>query len=112
MKRFGREIRRRRLALGLSLAELSERVGLTPNFIGTIEKGLRNPSVSTIRSLARGLEAPPAEFFTRAQGLAPPGLEAARMFEGVPILVKPSLFELMRWMSIERLWSKRRGARV
>jgi transcriptional regulator with XRE-family HTH domain len=50
---FGREIRRRRHGLGLTLDALGEAVDLTPNYIGSIEMGHRDPSISTIMRLAR-----------------------------------------------------------
>jgi transcriptional regulator with XRE-family HTH domain len=57
---FGKEVRRRREALGLTLEELAERAGLTPNYVGTVETGKRDPSLSTVLALAKGLRVPPA----------------------------------------------------
>lgn len=58
---FGREVRRRRTALGLTLEALSEAAGLTPNYIGGIETGRRNPSLVSMTLIARGLDAPLGE---------------------------------------------------
>ncbi|NUQ75954.1 MAG: helix-turn-helix transcriptional regulator [Polyangiaceae bacterium] len=96
MKRFGHEVRRRRQSLNLSLAEFAERVGLSSNFIGTIENGMRNPSVSTILSLAKGLDAPPAELISEAYGLGPLGLEAARLVSAVRPAVQKCLMRLLK----------------
>lgn len=41
---FGREVRRRRLAQGLTLDALSAVADLTANYIGSIEAGQRDPT--------------------------------------------------------------------
>jgi transcriptional regulator with XRE-family HTH domain len=102
VKRFGTEIRRRRQSLDLSLAELAGRVGLTSNFIGTIENGLRNPSISTIASLAKGLEAPAAELIADAHGLGPSGLEVARLFNALTPVVQDRCIEFLRLICIRQ----------
>jgi transcriptional regulator with XRE-family HTH domain len=96
VKRFGAEIRRRRQSLDLSLADLSERVGLTSNFIGTIENGMRNPSISTVLSLAKGLGAPPAELIAEAYGLTSSGLETARLFNALNAVAQNPFIEVLR----------------
>lgn len=101
-RRFGSEIRRRRESLNLSLAQLALRVGLTSNFIATIENGMRNPSISTVLSLARGLEAPPAELITDAYGLGPAGLEVARLFNALKPKVQGLFISLVRIVCIRR----------
>src|SRR3954468_12797369 len=80
---FGREVRRRRVALGLTLEQLAERSGLTPNYIGTIENGKRDPSLSTVMAIAAGLSVQAGELFGGVPGLTPSGLEAAQLFEKV-----------------------------
>ena len=93
---FGREIRRRRLSYRLSLAGLAARTGLTANFIGTIELGKRDPSLSTVLALARAFEAPPGELLTNVDGLGPAGLEVGRLFDAAPELVKATLLPFLR----------------
>ena len=58
---FGREIRRRRETLGMTLEQLAESSKLTPNYIGTIENGKRDPSLSVVLDLAKGLNIRPSE---------------------------------------------------
>jgi transcriptional regulator with XRE-family HTH domain len=45
----------------MNLEALSEAAGLTPNYIGGIEAGRRNPSLLSMLSIARGLGAPLGE---------------------------------------------------
>jgi transcriptional regulator with XRE-family HTH domain len=68
---FGAEVRRRRESLGMTLEVLAERAGLTPNYVGTIEAGERDPSLTTIVGLAQGLGISPAELFWPGPGLSP-----------------------------------------
>lgn len=52
---LGRELRRRRQARGLSLDGLGEAAGLSPNYIGSIELGRRDPSLSTMIRIAQAI---------------------------------------------------------
>lgn len=78
---FGREVRRRRESLGLTLEMLAERASLTPNYIGTIETGKRDPSLSTVLAIAGGLGVPAGELLGGVPNLSPASLEAARLFD-------------------------------
>src|SRR5687767_11156911 len=53
---FGREVRRRREAAGMTLEDLAESSELSPNYIGQIETGKRDPSLATMESLAEALD--------------------------------------------------------
>ncbi|MFG2906147.1 helix-turn-helix domain-containing protein [Kitasatospora sp. NPDC048286] len=53
-------VRRLREARGLSLEELAARSGLSFRGVAYIEHGRRNPSLTTLLSLARGLQADPS----------------------------------------------------
>jgi transcriptional regulator with XRE-family HTH domain len=54
---FGKAVYDRRTALGLTVAELAFRVGLTPDKIECIEEGGTEPTVTLLRSLAGALDA-------------------------------------------------------
>ena len=69
---LGQEIRRRRHELGLTLAALAARSGLTPNYIGSIEAGQRDPGVGVICKLAGGLDCKPGELLATIGAVKPP----------------------------------------
>jgi len=55
---LGEKLKAYRTERRLSLAELAARSGISKSLISQIERSHVNPSVATIRSLARGLEIP------------------------------------------------------
>jgi transcriptional regulator with XRE-family HTH domain len=99
---FGQTIRRKRKALGLTLEQLAERAGLTPNFVGSVENGQRDPSLSTVLALAKGLRTPLAELLGGIRNLGPEALEAAHLFESVPPDVQEAVLRLLRAVSRRR----------
>ena len=52
---FGATIRRLRLKKGLSQRALAERSDLDVTYISGIERGVRNPSLKSLETLAKGL---------------------------------------------------------
>jgi transcriptional regulator with XRE-family HTH domain len=96
---FGNEIRRRRLALGMTLEQLAEASKLTPNYIGTIENGKRDPSLSTVMALAKGLRINPGELFGGLQDLSAAATEAGLLFEGATSDVQEAVLQLLRSVS-------------
>jgi transcriptional regulator with XRE-family HTH domain len=100
--RFGREVRRRRKALGLTLEQLAERSGLTPNYIGTVENGRRDPSLSTISALARGLGVPTGELIGGVFDMSSEAIEAARLLDSVAPEVQTAVLQLLRSVSKRR----------
>ena len=54
---FGKAVYDRRVALGLSAAELAARTGMTTEEIECIEEGGTEPTVALLRSLAAALDA-------------------------------------------------------
>jgi transcriptional regulator with XRE-family HTH domain len=55
---FGKQLRQIRLAQGLSQDQLAERTGLHATAIGRLERGAREPRVTTVMRLAQGLGVP------------------------------------------------------
>jgi len=52
---FGRRVRARRKAAGLSQEELAERAGLHRTYVGGVERGERNTSLLAIERIAQAL---------------------------------------------------------
>lgn len=64
-ERFGRALRKLRLAHGLSQEELATACRLHRTYIGSIERGERNPSLVNLVRLAQALDVSPAELLAQ-----------------------------------------------
>ena len=51
----------RREALGWSQAQLAEAVGVTPNYVGVVERGEKLPTLETVEAFGRALGVPIAQ---------------------------------------------------
>jgi transcriptional regulator with XRE-family HTH domain len=60
---FGRRVKRVREDHGWTQEVLAERASLDRSYIAGIEAGLRNPSVTAVAKLARGLDMSLSELF-------------------------------------------------
>lgn len=100
--RIGKEVRRRRQALAWTLEELGHRSGLSPRYISSLEKDLRDPSLSTIEAIASALGAEPGELLGM-KSTAPPGvLEAARLLHALPREAHEAVVRLVRLLARRR----------
>jgi transcriptional regulator with XRE-family HTH domain len=97
IKAFGREVRRRREALGLTLEELGERSGLTPNYIGGVELGKRDVSLSTALKLAEGLGASLPELIGTT-ALGPAALECGLLLDSSPPELREIIMIFLRYV--------------
>ena len=61
---IGKKIRKRRENFGLSLRDLAAKTGLTASFISQVERGVTNPSLSSLRKISECLEVPLLFFLT------------------------------------------------
>ncbi len=80
---FGREVRRRRLERGWTLDDLADVAGLTPNFIGGVENGRRNPSLTTMARIAKGFGVHLADLLGMPE-LSSEAIGAARLLMVLP----------------------------
>jgi transcriptional regulator with XRE-family HTH domain len=92
---FCADLKRRRGELGMTLDQLADRSGLTPNYIGTIENGYRDPSLSTLASLAAGLGVSLGELFGPPRPLSHPAADMARLFGEAPEDLQAAILKLL-----------------
>lgn len=59
--RLGARLRAQREALGWTQAKLAAKAGVTSNYIGVLERGLKLPTLETLIFLAKALDMNPAE---------------------------------------------------
>ena len=62
-ERLANGLKEKRTALGLTQAELAERVGVTRKTVNTVENGVFTPSALLALKLARALEEPVERLF-------------------------------------------------
>lgn len=62
--RFGQAIKKRREELGISQEQLALRADLHRTYISDVERGERNPSLTTITRLTAALEITVSELFS------------------------------------------------
>ena len=63
LKTFGSRIQELRKKNNLTQSELAEKIGLSTNFIGMVERGERNTSVDKIFKLTKAFNISLAQFF-------------------------------------------------
>jgi transcriptional regulator with XRE-family HTH domain len=100
---FGREVRRRRMAQGLSLEALGKAADLTPSFIGGVETAKRNPSLLSMLSIAKGLSAPLGELLGMPE-LSAEGVEGARLLGALPVDVRGAILHAVR--ALAEAWQR------
>jgi transcriptional regulator with XRE-family HTH domain len=76
-KNMGNRIRNHRLALNMTLLDLSNATGLTNSTISQIERALMSPSISTLKKICDALQIPIGELFidrdeNEGENIAPP----------------------------------------
>jgi transcriptional regulator with XRE-family HTH domain len=104
LRAFGAEVRRRRLEQGLSLEAFGARADLTANFIGMIETGRKEASLSTVLKLACGLGCKPGELFD-TETLSAAARTAGGLFDAIKTPAeRKAVLKLLR--ALERLYSK------
>jgi DNA-binding transcriptional MerR regulator len=82
---LGMKIRTARTERQLSLAEAASRVGISPSFLASVERGVNGVSVQTLNRLADVLDMPPSAFAPssdRASSLVRPDERARTVLEG------------------------------
>jgi transcriptional regulator with XRE-family HTH domain len=101
VQQFGEEVRRRRLALGLTLDELAARAKLSVHYLGEVERGHRprSPSVGVVLSIAHALGVELGDLFGGYKGLSAGGLEAGRLYDALPSNLKSPALQTLRGLA-------------
>jgi transcriptional regulator with XRE-family HTH domain len=94
--RFAREVRKRRQARGMTLDQLAEEAELSPNYLGSIESGKRDPSLSTVQRLADAFGVSIGELVGDRDAFTADVREAAKLFADAPRSVRASVITLLR----------------
>lgn len=68
---FGQAVRDARTAKGLTQEELASRSGIDRSYIGGVERGERNPTLSVIEKIAEGLGVSIPELFSYQKAVDP-----------------------------------------
>ena len=63
-KQFGKRVRQLRLVRGLSQEELASKVSVHRTYLGSIERGERNPSLKNIAAIAEALGVSLSQLFS------------------------------------------------
>lgn len=64
---FGRVLRRLRLAAGLTQEQLGQEAGLQRNYVSLMERGVNQPTITTIFKLATALNISASEMITEVE---------------------------------------------
>ena len=93
-KRIGKRLKQRREELGLTQEDLAEKLGLTPNYISTVERGASFPRCEKLILLLNGLEdvlthsAPAKASILSEQITELPSEEQQRILNMVELMIK------------------------
>jgi len=63
-KQFGEQVRKLRVAMDLSQEELAFKAGVHRTYLGSIERGERNPSLKNIAAIAKALNITLSQLFS------------------------------------------------
>ena len=88
---IGNKIKRLRLQLNLSQAELADRCELTKGYISQLENDLTEPSISTLRDILSALGTDLAEFFKKED-------DARIVFSAEDFIEKHENGMLLKWI--------------
>ncbi len=98
IRRFGRDVRLRRIALNMRIIDLASVAGLTPTYLARVETSScgTNPSLGVCMVIARGLNTNIQDLLGGWMGLTALGLEAGRICDRLPESVQGAALELLR----------------
>ena len=65
--RFGEAVRKARTVAGMTQEDLADKSGLDRSYVGGVERGERNPTLSVIEKISNGLGLSLSELFSSYQ---------------------------------------------
>jgi transcriptional regulator with XRE-family HTH domain len=77
-KLVAKNVRTLRVHCGLSQERLASDAQVDRSYLGSLERGMENPTVAVLDRIAKVLDVPLARFFMPAPEGTPPGLKAGR----------------------------------
>lgn len=96
LRRLGERIRNLRNLRDLTQERLAERAGLTPKFLGEVERVETNPSATSLVRIAEGLAVGVGELFEPGAEAVPVDAEALKRLKDVYTELGRQLTELTR----------------
>lgn len=101
-ERFGARLRARREALGLTQAKLAEHAGVTSNYVGVMERGLKLPTIDTLVKVAKALEVSPAELLGDVRANDQWVDEVTTIATTIPETMRPLALAIMKTIATNR----------
>ncbi len=80
----------------MTLERAAERASLSTNYLGSIERGNRDPSLSTIQRIAKALDTSAADLLGSRQSLSAEALEMGRLFDRLETQEQDALLRIVR----------------
>jgi transcriptional regulator with XRE-family HTH domain len=80
----------------MTLDQLAEEAELSPNYLGSIETGKRDPQLSTVQKIADAFGISIGELVGDGEELTPEVRAAAKLFAEAPSNVQASVVEILR----------------
>ena len=97
MTDLGKIVKQRRGEIPLSLQELSRASGVSPSYLGRVERGQRFPSARVLRKIAKPLGFSESELLASAGYLSfPPDIEGERLDPNVAAVLSQEPVEIQR----------------
>ncbi len=94
---LGAFIRQWRKQHSVTLEELATRAGLSPNHLGTIERGNRDPRISSLWTLARAMNLSLRELLeSEDPNISPAATEFAHLYDTAPLRLQSAIGSFLR----------------
>lgn len=93
---FGKAVRRQRVRRGWSQDKLAERAGLVGKYVGSIERGERDPGLFVMDVLAQSLGTPLGELLGSKLALSAQAVEMARDFVGCDESIQEAVLQILK----------------